>query len=602
MRAILELESLFERLFPLLHITEAHAAAAKTELPEINSIENGVSQLTEILKKPHISADDTRKLAAAWEALKAKATHPDSPQELTEAQLPLVTGLKETLERTITTLSPATPPMSRGQTSVSSRATTPPTYIHTTWMGRMPEPGEMRENVLGGITSLVTRRQEAIQADAGLDNSTIIMWCQPGTVADLSAALSARLDERGITPSDHFQVKSIDSLYSLRGQRHIGSLRTPKKLQKSITTLGNFRAYAAQKDLVSLAVLLEYGGIHLDTTTQISDFRVLVDTMRGTEPEAIKVVGFENSSGAVVLQHPRTLEIAEFIDVWMMFAKEPGNPHIKTMMKAYLDRVERWLPPDTDCFSALSRRLFSRQPSLMERTRLLADTSDECRQILNAERPGRDNLLGNLIILSVYDGLRSKFGSIEEGNLDSGLWKATPIANGYRIDALGPLDKRHCGMWRVANMVAREAALEAVRVVDRADNGDGLVEAVQRASDAMRIRELAEDAARSFRDHPEKVAVVVRLDQALADELGKPSANKEDIARAMVDAAGVAMGSLKEAGATAADNIVTRFRADITSRQSCPARVTTRRGEVTAEHAHAAHPPRDSCPPGMGGK
>ncbi|KTD57386.1 hypothetical protein Lsan_2569 [Legionella santicrucis] len=217
----------------------------------------------------------------------------------------------------------------------------------------------------------------------------IIVWVPERLIGDAKALFSD-------CPS--ISIQSVDAML-IGSLKHL-SKSTVEEIQNTLEMQEKNKLYTAQKDLLTLVILEEFGGYFFDCTTRFT-----------AKPNLPQVVGVKvaitqkavDSSTEMISNY--NLSPWFQVDVWV-FASEPGHPVMRNALNAYL--------------------------------------KDEQRGTTNALSMG-----------CVGESLVRHFGM--SLNPES-LWLKESTPFGWRVQEL-TMDKIHMGLWRKMSDEAKEAVL-----------------------------------------------------------------------------------------------------------------------------------------------
>lgn len=145
--------------------------------------------------------------------------------------------------------------------------------FHYIWMGRSPVGLNLEGAFKDGPNALAKQLQHLSNPQNRKSNSPnpldqeIILWMPANLIQEIQQS-------QVLDPS--ITLKPVEDFY--KEATHF-SAREKENLQRAVDVLGEHNAYASQKDIFSAAILEEYGGYFLDTTTHIDSIEHLI-----TEP------------------------------------------------------------------------------------------------------------------------------------------------------------------------------------------------------------------------------------------------------------------------------------------------------------------------------
>lgn len=309
--------------------------------------------------------------------------------------------------------------------------------IHFIWWGPCPGDSFEPKDQAQGYANLAKVIATPVMVATTFTTHEVYFWCK----ADVSGAFTSLFAKYGggtirVTP-----ITNIRSTGVANGDFKDAATWWDN-CDENIVTLNACNAFSAIKDLLCLAILYAQGGIYLDTTTKINNTGKFSSVL-GALPASPYVIGLPGEQDhQLLLQSGVAIIIGKdgksgvtpadvpLIDVWCMNspAKDAG---ILLMLLSYISRCNRMgLYP--------------------------AGTSGNFRGINGKDEMGdymRENLIGNLVIRSVYDGLLGETCGGDPRLLASHTWPATenkvtdPTTGKYVVASLG-ICKFHAGSWR----------------------------------------------------------------------------------------------------------------------------------------------------------
>lgn len=259
-------------------------------------------------------------------------------------------------------------------------------------------------------------------------------WCQPAFTANLGTKIEKCVINQ---PSD--LLNGLGTFKDLK--QHLNAI---------VQNLTQYGALSAVKDLLSLCVLLQYGGYYFDTTTKIVASRAelfqklvahkTIRIVRTASGGAYFFRALDRSVGAVLASQLESagngVVTSKNCDVWAMYAPHRNHDDIAVMIESYLERAYNLG--------------FHNYPN-GQSAGLWGNTVHQV--MTDADRTQRNELIAKLIMTSVQEALWSR----THGNFDGIEWD-TAFANDsesatYNVSAvcadLG-IGKRHAGNWRRA--------------------------------------------------------------------------------------------------------------------------------------------------------
>jgi hypothetical protein len=324
----------------------------------------------------------------------------------------------------------------------------PTNKFHYIWMGRVPA-GRHEDSFKNGPNALAEQLREYVMnlkersKDApNPQDQEIIMW--------VPEAIIEGIKEAGLLDPD-ITLKPIEDMY--RKAKHL-TKEERENLQTTVEVLGEHNAYSAQKDILEAAILEEYGGYYLDTTSEVDSVEHLINN----QPDHV--------------WFPRITEEAEksfdgdgviLPDVWAMYNPTPGEGTCKAMLNGYIQRCQFYFPEKYEGVT-LDPADFEGRTGFT----VYGDESYGAGSQIMVDPAHRDELIGQLVIFSLYDGVKQKKGNLDDETMLSLSSYAKTTLQGKAIDEFG-ITKFHRGTWRqqaIAEGVEERAELRAEERVE----------------------------------------------------------------------------------------------------------------------------------------
>ncbi|PWY57583.1 hypothetical protein DGG96_00340 [Legionella qingyii] len=296
--------------------------------------------------------------------------------------------------------------------------------FHYIWMGRLPT-GKHEDSFKNGPNALAQQLKEYVMNtkknrdadDPNPQDQEIIMWVPEDLIGGIKEAEYLDPD---------ITLKPIEDLY--KNAKHLTE-EERENLKKTVDLLGENNAYSAQKDILEAAILEEYGGYYLDTTSTVRSIEYLINN----QPQDIWFP-------RVTEEDQKYYDEDTFIlpDVWAMYNPTPGEGTCKAMLNGYVERCQFYFPEhleriqlDVEAFKARSGYEYQ---SYGAGSQIMSSNS-------------RDDLIGHLVIFSLYDGLNQTRGPLTNALLCKLSSFAEDAPGGKHIEEFG-IEKFHRGTWR----------------------------------------------------------------------------------------------------------------------------------------------------------
>ncbi|WP_282126780.1 glycosyltransferase [Marinifilum flexuosum] len=300
--------------------------------------------------------------------------------------------------------------------------------VHFIWWGPCPSVDD--KDALSRCIGM------PIEVAKACPSHKIIFWCQEAKAFAFNQAIEH------VDPDAKISVNGIESIKVIVGD--LGSKDENKWIDdacENLVTLHLLKAYSAIKDLLSLIILYKEGGFYMDTTMMIKNPAAL-NLALASPPSTFKIVqiggqvshqvGIQTGVAIATGSDGRVefMPRVELIDVWTIYSPIK-DMSTELMFKSYVSRCNRM-------------GLFP------------GGTTGNFDQIVGKDEMSgdyRNDLIGNLIIRSVYDGLIGVACGGDESLVPNFTWKAekvtvSPDKNGaYALKDLG-INKFHAGTWR----------------------------------------------------------------------------------------------------------------------------------------------------------
>jgi len=320
--------------------------------------------------------------------------------------------------------------------------------FHYIWMGRSPLGTKYEECFKDGPNDLARQvNQLAQSANRSKDspnplNQEIIMWIPEALIETIRR--SGQLDS-SIT------LKAVEDIY--KNAKHL-SKEEQENLEKTVELLGKNRAYSAQKDVVSAAILEEYGGYYLDTTTRVDS----VEKLLINKPNEVWFPRISETDGTI--HDDKTVILP---DVWALYSPHPGEGTFKGMLNSYIQRCQYFFPKhyNIDKFEEGKSQFEYDDGGKDIKTGYALGDSGSGQELMLSEM--RDEFIGMIVIHSFLDGLSAQKGALINETMKRLSSSATSTNEGKTIEEMG-IHKRHVGSWRVQEVVQM---MEDRRTIER---------------------------------------------------------------------------------------------------------------------------------------
>ncbi|WP_133127669.1 hypothetical protein [Legionella nagasakiensis] len=305
----------------------------------------------------------------------------------------------------------------------------PTNKFHYIWMGRLPT-GKHEDSFKDGPNTLAQQLRKYIKDvkertpdSPNPQDQEIIMW--------VPEALIEGIKEAGLLDPD-ITLKPIEDLY--KNAKHL-TKKEIENLETTVELLGEHNAYASQKDILSAAILEEYGGYFLDTTTSIDSVEHLINN----QP---KDVWFPRITEEAAKRYDGVTVILP--DVWALYNPTPGGGTFKAMAASYVQRCQFYFP---DKFEGVTFDMDkARDPYGDLKSGYFSEESYGQGSAIMAS-PDRDELIGQTAIFSFLDGLNQTKGPLTDARMRELSSYAEEAPEGKKVVELG-LEKFHRGLWR----------------------------------------------------------------------------------------------------------------------------------------------------------
>ena len=296
------------------------------------------------------------------------------------------------------------------------------------------------------------------------------------TANDISLSCTSHTVNLWVRASEvtSFQKANVNSAVNLTGLdsfEKIAGSRTDvlqddyfKWAVEVLQVLDKYNCYAAVKDLMNLLILYLHGGLCIDTTARLLSSG-LIDKHQGSslndalgklgsDPKLPKIsndvwvhqpgvmtpiailTGIDRQSG---LEYEELTVKVPAIDVWMMYAPAAGLPAFKLMIESYLSRADRLGVNLSEDGSSLSPQFKDIGALLMRNVKQ--------NPYNEKDRLARNELIGSLVVHSVYDGICSNYES--DKFFKDFLWDTVKISDKkhYLVPSMG-IEKIYANSWR----------------------------------------------------------------------------------------------------------------------------------------------------------
>jgi hypothetical protein len=298
--------------------------------------------------------------------------------------------------------------------------------VHYIWMGSLDKPQHI-EAFQNGPNLLATKQKPAsrtllqrLTLRKAKNKIKIIMWVPEALIEKIQ---SNQLLDPAI------KIRSVESFLAT------AKLLAPKdihNLQITLNLLGEYQAYSAQKDVLSMAILEEYGGYYFDTTTKINSPEQLLNKDYTT----IKFVSFNNLG--VFFQESGVMQP----DVWALYCPQQVNGVFRAMLHKYFEKCAFCFPANyaitpPACLGEGAGRMVTEPgvgPKLM---------------VSNAHEFNRNFLISYLVTYSLLEGLYDVVGDLSDEKMMELSWviKWNRQDNYMFLEELN-IYKYHRGLWR----------------------------------------------------------------------------------------------------------------------------------------------------------
>lgn len=329
----------------------------------------------------------------------------------------------------------------------------PTNKFHYIWMGSVVAKHE--DAFKNGPNDLARQLRELISHRNTTDESSlksnpqdqeIIMWVPEDIIDDIR--------ERNLL-DPLITLKPIEDIY--KNSKHLGR-KELDKLRRSVDVLGENKAYSAQKDVLSAAILEEHGGYYFDTTTQIESISSLIET----QPQEIwfPTIMVHNESSDYVyhgelvyntsyLKKGKEETFSDLVylpDVWALHCSKPGNGIFRKMLNSYTQKCQYFFPEsfENPHISKSSYTMRSDGFTFHKSGYTLGEEGSGA-QIMQNEN--RDRLIGELVIFSLLDAVSESYGAPTEDVMEKLSSPAIEINHHKYVESMG-IKKFHNGLWR----------------------------------------------------------------------------------------------------------------------------------------------------------
>lgn len=314
------------------------------------------------------------------------------------------------------------------------------------------------------------------------------VWCQDNAVT-LHGKLDPAVSIHKLTSLSDLMKDGDFAIHSVFMGRGI-------LLDSILGTLGSYRLLSAAKDLLSLCIMYKYGGYYFDTTTivPVDQSDALCETLENTPPEirfpstaggagSYSFYRHDSSAFATVFANTNKLqESGKFwtanLDVWALYTP-PRHPGLAMMIDSYINRcVDLGLDshPNNKVLDFGANSTINRGEKWVWKDEWNGRTfhdfvTNVCKPDVDKDpaTSARNNIIGNLIITSVQEGLNNYLFEYqdkpipgEQGVKDEVsryLWKTdyasselkakySPAKVQASIPEICNMPKAHSGSWR----------------------------------------------------------------------------------------------------------------------------------------------------------
>jgi len=339
----------------------------------------------------------------------------------------------------------------------------PANKFHYIWMGSvLPKYEDAFRN---GPNDLARQLRELINhsnlestssPQSNPQDQEIIMWVPEDIIDDIK--------ERNLL-DPLITLKPIEDIY--KNSKHL-SRSELDKLRKSVDVLGEHKAYSAQKDVVSAAILEEYGGYYFDTTTQIESVSSLMDNSQkelwfptimsngkhydDTDYSYHGEINYTSN----YTEGSRKLTISGEVylpDVWALHSSRPGQGFFKNMMNSYTQKCQYFFPEKfNNQHLSKSSYMVTLDGQSIPKSGYMLGVEGGGAQLMQDER--RDTLIGQLVIFSLLDAVCQSYGPPTDSNMEQISFPALDLDDYRHVESMG-IKKFHNGIWRTPEVVTR---------------------------------------------------------------------------------------------------------------------------------------------------
>ena len=338
----------------------------------------------------------------------------------------------------------------------------PTNKFHYIWMGSVLPKYE--DAFKDGPNDLARQLRElinhsndgAVTPQNNPQNQEIIMWVPEDIIDDIR--------ERNLL-DPLITLKPIEDIY--QNSKHLKRDELDK-LKRSVDVLGDHKAYSAQKDVLSAAILEEHGGYYFDTTTQIESISSLMDNQPNEIWLPTIMIHNTHYDGSEYDYHGKLSYYTSYVkrgkestfsepayipDVWALHSSKPGQGFFRSMMNNYTQKCQYYFPEAFDN-KHISESLYTMSldgHSMPKSGYMLGDEGSGTQIMQNHER---DTFIGQLVIYSLLDAVTHKYGSPSDEVMENLSSPAMDKSDHKLVESMG-VKKFHNGIWRTSEVTTR---------------------------------------------------------------------------------------------------------------------------------------------------
>jgi hypothetical protein len=332
----------------------------------------------------------------------------------------------------------------------------PTNKFHYIWMGSVQQKYESAfkdgpNDLARQLRELIhhSNPEEALSPKGNPQDQEIIMWVPEDIISNIR---ECNLLDPLIT------LKPIEDIY--KNAKHL-SPDELDNLRRSVDVLGNHKAYSAQKDVLSAAILEEYGGYYFDTTTQIQSISTLIDKQSQEIWFPAIMVHSVHEDGSDYIYHGELFYATTYLkgdnefkicgeaylpDVWAMHYSNPGQGIFRRMLNNYTKKCQYYFPESfNNQHLSESSYMMTFEGHTFNKSGYSIGDEGTGSKIMKSEN--RDRLIGELVIYSLLDAVSESYGSPSEEVMERISLPAIHIDNYKFVESMG-IKKFHNGIWR----------------------------------------------------------------------------------------------------------------------------------------------------------